>query len=183
MAKIDIGKFKVTSIQEFFLDSSVWLILNGDLGNYKIADQKFYSNILGSIIEKSAPILITSQILSEIFNVLFKKGLKDFCLINHLDIGSLNVKKDYIGTTDHSKRIDDIKTILNNILTTPNLMKIGDSFTDINLKNILNEVIKVDFNDSYYVELLKKRNNHTVLITNDSDFGYLSDKIDIYTNK
>lgn len=183
MAKINISSFKVNSTQEFFIDTSVWLLLYGNLFNYNKSDQKFYSNFYQEIIQKNAAIILTSMVMSEFANVIINKAFKDFALENKIDINSLNKKKDFVGTDAYKSAVLFITSSLNQILSLSNIVRISDSFTDINFNNIFNNLFQIDFNDSYYLELLNKRNQGTILVTNDGDFNQVQSNILIYTNK
>jgi|SRR5690606_21803203 len=183
MAKLDLKTHRITSVQEFFFDTSVWLLLYGNLGNYNKADQSFYTKAFQEIVEKQSCILITSQVISEITNVLLTKGFKDFVVSNRLDINVTNKKRDFVGTKEYLNTVGFISTVIEQILGLRNILRLNDSFSNIDIPKILTNFQKIDYNDCYYLELLSTRKQGTILVTNDGDFDKISTTVDIYTNK
>jgi hypothetical protein len=183
MAKLDIQKHRVTSTQEYFIDTSVWLLLYGNLGTYNKDDQRFYAAILGELFAKNSAIIITAQVISEISNVLLKKAFKDWITENHLDKNTVHYKRDFIGTDSHLVAIDFISNVIDNILKLNNLLKLPDNFNAIDMNRIMDRFKSIDFNDSYYIQMLLDRREPPIILTNDRDFNLVAQHIDLYKNK
>jgi predicted nucleic acid-binding protein len=179
MATINLNGYQIKMSDQFFFDTNVWLLLFGTVANYQRADQASYSNLLQDLIRREKPIYITSMILSEFANVLLRHDFKQWITTNGLI--NQDFKKHFIGTNDYQNSVITIKQLILNILSIPNIIKVSDSFHNIDTATVLNNFGMVDFNDSYITQL-SNQNNYKV-VTNDKDFQKLENVIDILTTQ
>ena len=179
MATINIETYKIGYTDQFFFDTNVWLLLYGNLANYKPKDQKEYSKLFKEILQRENPIYISSMILSEFVNVLLRLEFKQWKSKN-LFSESKDFKKDFGVTQEYKNCVENSKHLLKSILELPNIHLISDFFNGINMKEILNDFGLVDFNDAYIIEIVK---NKYKVVTNDKDFQKLTSKIDIITTQ
>lgn len=158
-------------------DTNVWLLLFGNLANYKPKDQQEYSKLFKESLQRDIPIYISSMILSEFANVVLRIEFKQWKskFPEHKDF-----KKDFGITQEYKNSVQSIKNSLKSILELPNIHLISDFFNGINTEAILNNFDIVDFNDAYITQLVK---NNYKLVTNDKDFQKLDSKIDIITTQ
>jgi predicted nucleic acid-binding protein len=179
MATINIETYKIGYTDQFFFDTNVWLLLFGNLANFKPKDQKEYSKLFKESLQREIPIYISSMILSEFANVLLRIDFKQWKTKNKFTENK-DFKKDFGITSEYKNSVQNIKQLLKSILDLPNIYLISDYFNGINKENILKNFDLVDFNDAYITELV--RNNYKV-VTNDKDFQKLDSKIDIITTQ
>lgn len=179
MATINIETYKIGYTDQFFFDTNVWLLLFGNLANYKPKDQKEYSKFFKESLQREIPIYISSMILSEFANVLLRLDFKQWKTKNNF-AESKDFKRDFGITQDYKNSVQNTKGLLKLILELPNIHLISDFFNGINKEAILNDFDVVDFNDAYITELV--RNKYKV-VTNDKDFQKLDSKIDIITTQ
>ncbi|MCI9843794.1 type II toxin-antitoxin system VapC family toxin [Flavobacterium pectinovorum] len=180
MATINIETYKIGYTDQFFFDTNVWLLLFGNLANFKPKDQKEYSKLFKETLQREIPIYISSMILSEFANVLLRIDFKQWKSKNKFSEVK-DFKKDFGATEEYKKSVQNVKELLKSILELPNIHLISDYFNGINKENILKDFDTVDFNDAYLAELI--RNNNYKVVTNDKDFQKLESKIDIITNQ
>ena len=178
MATINIENYKISYTDQFFFDTNVWLLLFGNLANYKPKDQQEYSKLFKESLQRDIPIFISSMILSEFANVLLRIDFKQW---KTKFSESKDFKKDFGTTLEYKNSIRNIKGLLKSILELPNIHLISDTFNGINKEDILTNFELVDFNDAYITELANS--NNYKLVTNDKDFQKLDSKIDIITTQ
>lgn len=179
IATINIETYKIGYTDEFFFDTNVWLLLFGNLANYKPKDQKEYSKFFKQTLTKESPIFISSFVLSEFANVLLRAEFKNWKTRNNFS-STKDFKRDFGSTVEYKNCVKDIKISLLSILNLPNIHLISDFFNGINYNNILNNFDLVDFNDAYIIELVKGKYK---IVTNDRDFQKFESKIDIVTTQ
>lgn len=179
MATINIEIYKIGFNDQFFFDTNVWLLLFGNLANYKPKDQKEYSKLFKESLQREIPIYISSMVLSEFANVLLRLDFKQWKTKNKFT-ESKDFKKDFGITQEYKNSVQNTKQLLKSILELPNIHLISDFFNGIDKEAILNHFDLVDFNDAYITELV--RNKYKV-VTNDKDFQKLDSKIDIITTQ
>ncbi len=179
MATISLTGYQIKMSDQFLFDTNIWLLLFGTVSNYQLTDQASYSKLLKELILREKPIFITSMILSEFANVLLRHDFKRWSRANQLI--NPDFKKDFVGSNDYKTSVIAIKQLIKNILGIPNIIKVSDSFHNIDNSRILNNFDNVDFNDSYITEL-SNQNGYKV-VTNDKDFQKLSNMIDVITTQ
>ena len=179
MATINIETYKIGYTDQFFFDTNVWLLLFGNLADFRPRDQKEYSKLFKESLQREIPIYISSMVLSEFANVLLRLEFKQWKTKNKFT-ESKNFKKDFGITQEYKNSVQSIKSSLKTILELPNIHLISDFFNGINTEDILNNFDVIDFNDAYITELV--RNKYKV-VTNDKDFQKLDSKIDIITTQ
>lgn len=148
-------------------DTNIWLLLYSELHQTKEREIAAYSNFFDQIIEQDIEIIITSNIISEISNVLLRADFNSKSDVN----GWGNFKKDYVGNEHYQEKVSEINSIIESILLTDNIIKIDDGFSDLDVENVNDKFKLVDWNDAYLYELSKK-NNFTIL-SHDRDFKKL----------
>ena len=179
MATINIENYKIGYTDQLFFDTNVWLLLYGNLANYKPKDQKEYSKLFKESLQSEIPIYISSMILSEFANVLLRIDFKQWISKNKFT-ESKNFKKDFGVTPEYKNSVQNIKGLLKSILELPNIHLISDFFNGIDKEKILEDFEIVDFNDAYITELIR---NKYKFVTNDKDFQKLDSKIDVITTQ
>jgi len=147
---IDILTLQPASMDIYFFDNNIWMYIFCPLGNYNKTRQKAYSSFLQSVKTVGATIFINSLILSEFSNAYLKM---DFDLWKG-KIGDLTLKykRDYIGTQSYKDTVEEIKLHITSIMKF--CERSSDNFNAVNLGNVLNHLSEIDFNDSYYIELV-----------------------------
>lgn len=178
MATIKLETYKIGYNDQFFFDTNVWLLLFGNLANYKPKDQKEYSNFFKETLQRNIPIFVSSMVLSEFANVLLRLDFKQWKnnVTEHKDF-----KRDFGITADYQNSVQNAKDLLKSILELPNVHLISDFFNGINMTNVLTNFSVVDFNDSYIKELALT--NNYKIVTNDKDFQKLDSNVDIITTQ
>lgn len=179
MATIKLNGYQVKMTDQFFFDTNVWLLLFGTVSNYQRNDQASYSSLLKELILRNKPIYITSMVISEFANVLLRHDFKQWSTTNGFN--NQDFKRDFVGTNDYLNSVVTIKQLILSILSIPNLIKVSDSFHNIDTDIILNNFGNVDFNDSYITQLATQ--NGYKIVTNDRDFQKLGNFIDIITTQ
>lgn len=180
MATIKIQDYRIKFGDQFFFDTNVWLLLYGPVANYQLHDQKEYSNLLASIIQRDFPIYITSMIISEFANVILRRDFKQW--VDQSNKSPIpDFKRDFVGTAEYVNSVTDIKQLIGDILALPIITKIPDDFNSLTFDAILQRFGQVDFNDAY-ISVLAQRKNYKV-VTNDKDFQKLEDYIEIITTQ
>lgn len=173
---INIKSYSPKSSDVFFFDNNIWMHLFCPIGNYNHSRQKMYSSFLQSVQTSRATIFICSLVISEFANsylrmdfVQWKNTTKNY---------SADFKKDYIGSSQYSTTVDEIKIHINRIMKI--CEKSSDNFNAIDIKDIFTHLQSIDFNDSYYIELAKLDN--WKIVTDDQDFTkYTNHNLDVIT--
>lgn len=180
MATTKIQDFATKFGDQFFFDTNIWLLLYGPIANYQRQDQREYSNLLATIIQRDYPIYITSMIISEFANVILRRDFKQWA-DNQNNNPNPEFKRDFVGTAEYVNSVSDIKQLIQDILSLPIVTKIPDDFNSLDVDSILEKFDLVDFNDAY-ISVLAQSKNYKV-VTNDRDFQKLEDSIEIITTK
>jgi len=173
---IDITKYSPKSSDVFFFDNNIWMYLYCPLGNYQKDKQKYYSSFLRSIKTSRSTIFINSLVLSEFANRYLRLDFIQWK--NTTSNNSIDYKKDYVGTLRYKETVEEIKLQINQMMKI--CEKSSDNFNSIDLKNVLQHLTLIDFNDSYYIELAKGQN--WKIVTDDKDFlTYQNHSVEIVT--
>lgn len=133
-----------------------------------------YSGFLGKILDANSKVLVSSLVLAEFYNAyiqidyrLVKRGNEDF-----------KYKRDYRPSNRFQETHETImNTIESQILGIAD--RIDDNFSKTSMENLREGSEKMDFNDSYYLEL--NRFSPFKLVTNDSDMLKTERDIQILT--
>ncbi len=172
----DIKKYTPKSMDNFFFDNNVWIYLFCPIGNHDKKKQQLYSSFLQSIRVVNATIWINGLILSEFFNTSIRL---DYNLWKEQEQKNgkftTDFKKDYRPTDRYKNTVKSINSAIKNIIYL--CQKCSDNFNALDMSKIMSNISKVDFNDSYYVELC--RISSFKLVTDDNDFSELDTSIDI----
>lgn len=165
------NNYKCQITDKFFIDSNVWLYLYYPQSG-KISDKIIheYTEIFTQIKKKnlliSSNMIQFSEIINTIINIefrLYKEKTKKFSI-------SL---KDFKKLDDFNETLQNAKTITESILTNVHLR--DGIFNESELKSIVLQSDKADFNDMYFVEFCKKEKLH--LITHDIDYKALDNSV------
>lgn len=179
MVTIKPKDLEIKYTDQFLFDTNIWLLLFGTISDYQKKDQVAYSNLLQKLITLDKPIFINSIILSEFANVLLRYEYNQW-ITNNGHIG-YNYKKDFVGTKDYINVVNDVKVLINKILSIPIITKVSDNFNGIDLNNIYTNFGIADFNDAYLTEMALK--NNYKIVTNDADFKNVAANINLITTK
>ena len=173
---IDILSYSPRSDDLFFFDNNIWMYLFCPLGNYYQNKQDIYSSFLESTKTANSTIFINSMVLSEFSNSYLRM---DFELWkNEFDKPEAHFKRDFVGSKRYQETVKEIGSGLRSILKF--CERTTDSFNAVEMSNILHHFEKIDFNDSYYLEL--SRLNKWKIVTDDQDFVKNGDhEVDIIT--
>ena len=160
MGVCNISGYTPSSMDTYLFDNNIWMFIFCPIANVLKKKQREYSNFLQSILSVKASIFVTSMILSEFANAylrldydLWKKDTRQY---------SANYKKDYLKSERYRETSKEVISSIKAILKLTEAMP--DDFHMINIDNILTLFEKIDFNDSYYIELCKPkiRNYHSI---------------------
>jgi hypothetical protein len=86
--------------------------------------------------------------------------------IRKQEFPTIKYKEDYLPSEYYRETADAILAALKSILAKS--IRSNDDFNAINLETIFSEFKNIDFNDSYYSELVNRKN--LILVTDDGDF-------------
>jgi predicted nucleic acid-binding protein len=161
---IDIKSYSPKALDIFFFDNSVWMYLFCPLGDYNKHKQKHYSSFLQSIQSSKSTIFMSSLILSEFTNRYLRMDFERWK--DETNNPDAKYKRDFIGIERYTETVQEIKRNINQIMKF--CEKSGDNFNAVNLDSIFVHLSKIDFNDSYYIELAKL--DHWKIVTDDADF-------------
>jgi len=175
MESISPSDYKVTFTDRFFFDTNIWLLLYGTIAHFQEKDQKQYSRFFANILERENPIYITSLVLSEFANVLLRKDFNQWVSINGLV--NQDFKRDFVGTSEYTYSVEIVSVLINKILALPNILRISDDFTAIDISSILKQFKIIDYNDSYFLEMAESK--ELVVVTNDSDLLKIDSNITV----
>jgi hypothetical protein len=165
MIKIyNISDYQPKSGDVFFFDNNIWMYLFCPIANSEKEKQRKYSAFYNQVITVKACIWINSLVVSEFCNAWlryeyenWKKKPENYQYDNY--------KKDFIPSQAYKQVTEDIKQTLPSLLKTTE--RTTDSFNNINIDKVINQLIHCDFNDSYYLELA--RMNKWKLVSDDAD--------------
>ncbi|MDQ1769361.1 PIN domain-containing protein [Labilibaculum sp. A4] len=177
MNKIDITTYQPKSTDKFFFDNNVWMYIFYPMGNYnKLAIDK-YSEFLGKVLDVGARIYVCSQILSEFYNSCLRL---DFNLWKDEDSSrrKSQFKRDF-RPIERCKETSKILAMSIESQIVGASIRIDDSFSKIDIPNIMERVGELDYNDSYFVELCEK--NDLTMVSHDRDFLKVKEDITLVT--
>jgi len=183
---IDITTYKPKVSDIFLLDANVWIYIFLPIGNTKQFVVNKYSNFFSKLYKSQSTIVVTSLILSEIFNVYAKT---EFNILKD-KIGKRSQKYNKKIKFEFKKNFKPSNKYRRIMLQTTNFVYskmqkykgtkfINDNFDTLNLQNLLNNIENHDFNDKYYIELAK--NNNLKIVANDIDLKKARESFDLIT--
>lgn len=136
-----------------------------------------YENLYAEILKVQSKLIISSIQISEFVNrcirfqfELFKEAQKD---------PTIAFKKDYRSTEDYKNSMTAILDIIKTDII-PNFSFVDDGFDKMHESEIFRYGFSYDFNDSLLLEIAKQQNS--ILVTDDADFGNYISKVKIVTN-
>lgn len=171
--------YKIGFSDQFFFDTNIWILLFGTVADVETKEQKVYSKFLEDLLTKDKPIFITSGVISEFSNVLLRRDYNQWAPKSGFP--NPKFKDNYVGSSEYKNSVQSINSLVKNILSLPNVVKIPDDFNAIDTENVLNAFFIVDYNDSYIAELSLMKNFK--IVTNDKDFQKLAINMTIITTQ
>ena len=172
---IKVSSYSPKSGDVFFFDNCIWMFLYCPMGNVNKSKEIAYSSFLESIISSRATIFINSIVLSEFANRYLRL---DFELLKKENPSLSNYKRDYVGSERYQNIVECINSSIKSILKV--CEKTSDNFNCINIDKVTNHFKKIDFNDSYNIELSAL--NRYKFVTDDKDFiSYEMHNVEIIT--
>ena len=165
--------------RSYFFDANVWIFALDDFDSLK-GHERAYSKLFYEILDDErspATVIVNSLLISEIINTYMRViALKRLRVERFNDVipQKIDFKKNYrdLYRDHYEEQFNTIKSNLNAFLKKPHVKVIDDNFnylfTSIGL--ISNCPVHFDFNDYYYYELMKSLDDHTIVVTNDSDW-------------
>lgn len=177
MASTNPKDYKVVYTDKFFFDTNIWLLLYGTIADFQKQDQKQYSAFLAEILSRGSSIYVSSIIISEFANVLLRKDFKQWVHTNKLI--DQDYKKNFVGISEYTNSVSIVSNLINKILKLPGIIPLSDNFSSMDIIKVLKNFEKIDFNDSYILELSEEKD--LILVTNDKDFLKVSSSLTIIT--
>lgn len=190
MATIKLNEYEIGFTDQFFFDTNIWILLFGTVKESQANDENQYAILFEKIIAQNSPIYITSMITYEFASILLKRDFKQWKSNNNLI--NKKFKKDFVGSKEYENSVATITASINKIYQLPNLVILEDVFNPIDKDAILNNFKIVDFNNSYYDDLIVRSKyslitsailNKFKIVTNSKDFQQFDSNIDIITAK
>lgn len=175
MGLINSRDYTVKSVDSFFLDTNIWLLLFGDIADYRKKEQSEYSKVLQSILSRDCIVFLTSSVISEFSNVLLRRSYNDWQ--SEVENVGKEFKKDFVGSESYLERVELISGLINKIIALPCVQRMPDDFNAVQLDRILERFKIIDFNDAYIAEICQSKS--LKLVTNDRDFFHFKDEIDV----
>ena len=164
---IDISDYSPKSSDIFFFDNNIWMFLFCPLANFGKNKQKVYSSFLKEIKIADSTIFISSLILSEFANRYFRMDYELWK--SETTPVNPSFKKEYIGSMRYSGTVIEVKKQIKRILKI--CERTPDNFNAINMEMILRHLEYIDFNDSYFIEMINLNDfSKWKLVTDDQDF-------------
>lgn len=190
MATIKLNEFEIGFADQFFFDTNIWILLFGTVKESQANDKNQYAILFEKIIAQNSPIYITSMITYEFASILLKRDFKQWKSNNNLI--NKKFRKNFVGSKEYENSVATITASINKIYQLPNLVILEDVFNPIDKDAILNNFKIVDFNNSYYGDLIVRSKyglitsailNKFKIVTNSKDFQKFDSNIDIITTK
>lgn len=158
---------KVQGSKKFFLDSNVWLYLLYPQSS-KIANRhiRAYSNFYNRVISVGALVLTNLIQISELINVILQTEYRI-----HKKKGNHIPFKEFRSSEDGGIALSNAKVFISQVVKTAELQT--GLFNSDEMKNIVFDCDKADFNDIYFAAFCERQD--AILVTHDFDFRALSD--------
>lgn len=171
------NSYDPSSSDIFFFDNNIWMFLFCPIGNVNRKLQDEYSKFLSTINRRRCAIFINSLVLSEFANRCLRL---DYDLWKKLPVNlGKDFKRDYSLTNQYFDTVIGIKSAISQIMHFA--IKGNDNFNSIDFNCVLANFGKVDFNDSYYVQLCIERN--WKFVTEDHAIRNLPSSVTIVTTR
>ncbi len=181
MVTIKPKDISVKFTDTFFFDTNVWILLFGTIADYEKRDQRAYSNLLSTLISRDSAIYINSMVVSEFANVLLRLDFHTWASSIDDAISKSNYKRDFVGTQEYKSSVENVKFLINKILSIPIVDKISDGYNSIDNDKVNENFGIADYNDAYLAETA--RLNGYSIVTNDADFIKMNSDIRVITTK
>ena len=163
----DARKEEYDAEHPVYFDANVWLTLYPPLSSEDDNWKKDYTHVLSLVLKKNVPIIIDLIVLGEYINRYCRIEYEAYDQDKKIKFKEFREKHfDY-----YKPIVENVVQCVHEIFELPGIIKIDNSFTNINFDEILNifNEGKSDWNDLLIVDECK-RNSYS-LITNDFDFG------------
>lgn len=160
----DIEKFEPKANEAYLFDTNIWLYLYSPVTQYSYYIREIFSKFMYKCVGVGAKIYTTSLIMSEFYNTVMRIEYKT----HQTDM----YKK---GFRNEQSLGNDLLGIMRYCILSK-AEKLNDNFEDFTGEGFDSSY---DFNDYYIVQLCKSKG--IKIVTNDSDFKFFSDDVDVIT--
>jgi len=171
---IHIDSYVPNSDDKFFLDTNIWMYLYCSIGNYDEFVVAKYNEFYEKILNSNAQIFTSALQISEFFNAYCRLEYN----IAKRNNPHLHYKKHFRKSQEFKDLISYLKQIIQNRIF-KNAIKLDDSFSTIDVGEIIKTGESFDFNDEYFVNMCLQDSilivsNDRDLITHDSNIKVIS---------
>ena len=174
--RIPLWKFTPSKNDRILMDTNILIKLFHPI-NYTDTKEE-YGVFYSSLRSVKSTLLISSVQMSEYINRCIRLQFELFKNENE-HAQYYKFKEDYRQTKDY---VDSMNAILDTVKADiiPYFTPISDGFDNIDPEHIYLNKISYDFNDALLAEIAKEQK--AILVTDDADFIYHMDDIDIVTS-
>lgn len=166
------NSFKPTFNHKFFLDTNVWFYLQfPDLSDVDDRIIRKYTEIYEAILSKDCLIETNSLQVAELVNLFLYTDLKNYNKKNKTRL----IFKDYIKSDAGNKSREEAHLLINSI--TKNTTVRSGNLSEEELRKIISNIDKADFNDLCFARLCEKEGIY--LVTHDFDFNAIETPLKI----
>ena len=167
-----------TKNNKFLFDANIWIAIC-----WPVKTKQSYNdavNFFHKTVTNRSKILLPAIIVSEVINRIHRDEFQKY----KEKYPSINKFKDYRKTKNFQIVNNDIKSVFHAQIVKLQKSKIieiiDDGFEGCSLEMMINDLDKLDFNDSLVFKICKK--NDCYLVTNDSDFFKFYNDVNIFTS-
>jgi predicted nucleic acid-binding protein len=161
-----LNNFSPSVTDSFLFDNNIWIYLLCPLSSFDHRQQRVYSRLFQQILSIKSTVFITSLVLSEFVNRCLRFDYNQWKKHpENIQKGS-DFKRDFVGSQTYKDSVENITINVNKIMSLTE--RYPDDFTAIDLPSILNHFKKIDFNDSYFIQMANRQN--IKIVTHDADF-------------
>ena len=157
-----VSQYQIKLSDQFFFDSNVWLYLYYPQSGISQKQINAYSNFLESVLSKRNLLVTDLLQISEIVNVIISAEFREFKKRGNYSV----TLKEWKASINFQPALDTAKLITSQILKQTDL--ISGVFNADEMKQMVSECDKADFNDLYFVRLAEKQSLN--IVTHDFDF-------------
>ena len=161
-----INEYSPSFNDTFLFDNNIWIYLLCPLSNFDQRQQSIYSDFLRNVLLAKSTIYVTSLILSEFVNRCLRFDYNQWKKYPENIQYGLDYKTNFIGSDAYRESVKNVTNNVNRIISLTE--KFPDDFHIIDLNFVLRNLNHVDFNDSYFIQMAKKRD--LKIVTHDADF-------------
>lgn len=163
--------FEPKASHTYLLDNSVLLYAFAPIGSYREDVQNHITSFITHAKGVSASIAITSLVLSEFYNVVFKDYFTEWRenpenAEKQKNLNRTRILKElYRPSKEYREDIRSLSSSINQILKLTD--KYNDEFNHLDVPKILSGCDHLDYNDSFFIELANRKQWY--ICTRDND--------------